>query len=242
MAFVPTFETDLPADELRERLRAYEPWGHRIDFSNGVSTNQLARRTPFAENTLEKLHVVAQAIPFEQLRGGALLDVGCNAGYNALHAATQWDMRVTGVDFSARLIEVSNLLARMAGKQVEFLVGNAETFSRPKAFDVVLHFGTLYHLPNPLLALQTTYANLKPGGWLAMETQTYDHPWNPNLCCFMHMHNNDKTNFWAISEHVLQRYLAFLGFVDVRRLLKVRPSILGKRMHRVILVARKPEA
>jgi hypothetical protein len=37
--------------------------------------------------------------------------------------------------------------------QAEFLLDSAEIFSRHKEFDVVLHFGTLYHLPNPLLLL-----------------------------------------------------------------------------------------
>ena len=35
--------------------------------------------------------------------------------------------------------------------------------------------GTLYHLPNPVLSLRTTFDNLRPGGYLALETQVYDH-------------------------------------------------------------------
>lgn len=241
MEFVLELDTTLPPDQLLERLRAYEPWGHRIDFSNGVSTSQLARRVPFSERPLQKLKIAAGAVPFDHLRGGALLDIGCNSGHNSIHAAAHWGMRVTGLDIRERHMEVSRLLAEMAGVQAEFLLGDAETFSRPDAFDVVLHFGTLYHLPNPLLALRTTYANLKPGGWLALETQTYDHPDDPNLCYFIHMHNNDESNFWAISEHVLNRYLTFIGFRDIRCLLKVRPPILGEHMHRIIMVARKPE-
>jgi hypothetical protein len=37
----------------------------------------------------------------------------------------------------------------LAGASCEFEVGSAETFSRPSEFDVVIHFGTLYHLPSP---------------------------------------------------------------------------------------------
>jgi SAM-dependent methyltransferase len=124
--------------------------------------------------------------------------------------------------------------------KAEFVLGSAETFSRPAAFDVVLHFGTLYHLPNPLLALKTTFDNLKPGGWLALETQTYDHPNDRNLCYFIHGHNNDPTNFWAISEHVLTRCMTFIGFTGIDVLLKVSPPMLGQHMNRVIVVARKP--
>jgi len=244
MNFVPTFDTQLPADVLLERLRAYEPWGHRIDFSNGVSTSQLARRVPFSERALQKVDIVSKAIPFEALRGGALLDIGCNSGHNAVHAAAHLGLRVTGLDVSPRHMAVSKLLAEMAGVQdrCEFLLADAETFLRPGAYDVVLHFGTLYHLPNPLLALKTSCGNLKPGGWLALETQTYDNPDDPNLCSFIHMSNNDKSNFWAISEHVLARYMTFIGFTDIRVLLKVRPPVLADsaHMHRIVMVARKP--
>ena len=242
MQFVPTFDTTLAPDELRDKLRQYEPWGHRIDFSNGVSTTELARRTPFAENALQKLMTVAQRIDFDGLRGGALLDVGCNSGYNAIHAAAHFGMRATGIDVSKRHIEVSRFLAGLAGVQPDFLLASAETFTRIMAFDVVLHFGTLYHLPNPLLSLQTTFGNLKPGGWLALETQTYDDPADPNLCYFMHGHNNDKTNFWAISEAVLSTYLEHIGFERPECLLRVSPPALGKHMNRVVLVARKPAA
>jgi 2-polyprenyl-3-methyl-5-hydroxy-6-metoxy-1,4-benzoquinol methylase len=153
-------------------------------------------------------------------------------------------MRVTGLDVTQRHMEVARMLAEMAGVQdrAEFLLGDAETFSRPGYYDVVLHFGTLYHLPNPLLSLKTSFDNLKPGGWLALETQTYDNPEDPDLCKYVHMYNNDHTNFWSISEHVLRRYKTFIGFEDIQTLLKVRPPVLADlpHTHRILMVARKP--
>ena len=241
MNFVLELDTTLPQDELLDRLRKHEPWGHLINFSNGVSTGQLARRTPFSENPLQKLLTVAERIPFEQLRGGSLLDIGCNSGYNSIHAAAHFGMDVVGLDVSRRHMEVARLLSELAGVDAEFLLDNAETFSRPKTFDVVLHFGTLYHLPNLLLSLKTTFDNLKPGGYLALETQTYDHPGEPNLCYCMQGQNNDKTNFWAISEQVLTTFLRFIGFTEVTPMLRVRPPQLSEHMNRVVLVARKPE-
>ena len=240
MSFVFKLDTDLSQEELLTKLRKHEPWGHQIDFSNGVSTAQLARRTPFSERPLHKLSLAAQSIPFDQLRGGALLDIGCNSGYNAIHSTTQFGMRAVGLDVSQRHIDVSRFLADIAGVQAEFLLGDAETFSRPGNFDVVLHFGTLYHLPNPLLALKTTFENLKPGGYVALETATYDHPDDPRLCYYVQGHNNDPTNFWAISEHVLNTYMSFIGFGEIKTLLKVHPPALGEHMHRILMVARKP--
>lgn len=238
--YVLKLPTTLSSEELSMELGKYQPWGHRIDFSNGVSTAQFARRTPFSEQLLVKFQKAAEHIPFERLRGGALLDIGCNSGHNSIHAAVAYGMRPVGIDVSARHMKASSFLAQLAGIEAEFLLENAETFSRPSSFDVVLHFGTLYHLPNPLLSLNTTFDNLKPGGYLGLETATYDHPDDPTLCRFAHMQNNDKTNFWAISEHVLHRYLEFIGFQSVITVFKATPKMLPENEHRVLIVAQKP--
>lgn len=237
---VLTLDTSLDTHDLTQELRKYEPWGHRIDFSNGVSTAQFERRVPFNENLLLKFHTAAKHIPFEHLRGGALLDIGCNSGHNSIYAAQEYGMEPVGIDVSPRHMQAAGFIAGLAGIQAEFLLANAETFSRPATFDVVLHFGTLYHLPNPLLSLQTTFDNLKPGGYIALETQSYDDPEHPHLCAFMHMFNNDCTNFWVISEHVLRQYMTFIGFRDIVTAIKSKPKMLPDHQYRVMLVARRP--
>ncbi len=77
-----TLHTTLAPEALKKKLRRWEPWGHRIDFDNGVSTKNLKRRIPFSEQPLNKFSVVEAAIPFGDISGGRLLDIGCNAGYN----------------------------------------------------------------------------------------------------------------------------------------------------------------
>jgi hypothetical protein len=76
----------------------------------------------------------------------------------------------------------------------------------------------------------------------ALETQVYDHPEDANICYFMHMQNNDPTNFWALSSSVLTKCLELVGFRDMRELLRVVSTEgLAQHMARTILVARKPE-
>lgn len=231
--------TKLSADELTGILTNYEPWGHQIDFSNGVSTSNMKRRTPFNRNTILKVKTVEKIIPFEKFRGGKVLDIGCNSGHNSIYLASEYNMYPTGIDVTPRHIEVSNLLSEIANIEGNYILGDAETYCSENYFDVVLHFGTLYHLPNPLLSLQTTYKNLKEGGYLALETQVYDHPDDKNICYFMHMQNNDKSNFWALSTHVLRQYLEILGFQEIQELLKVSPKSLAENMSRIVLVAKK---
>jgi 2-polyprenyl-3-methyl-5-hydroxy-6-metoxy-1,4-benzoquinol methylase len=238
MSSVLELATDLSEEELLKQLRQHEPWAHRIDFSNGVSTADLARRTPFSENPLNKLQVAARHIPFADLAGGTLLDIGCNSGFNAIHAANAYGMQAVGIDVVPRHIEVARLLAGVAGIDASFQLANAETFALPGCA-VVLHFGTLYHLQNPLLSLKTAHANLEPGGWLALETQTFDHPVDQNLAYFMQGDNNDLTNFWALSTATLITYLRRLGFATIIQALQVTIEGLGQHMHRTIIVARK---
>lgn len=239
---VPTLHTTLAPEALDEKLRLWEPWSIRVDFSNGVSTKDFKRRTPFNEHPLNKFSLVEAAIPFAEISGGSMLDVGCNAGYNCIDAAKRYGLSCTGIDVVPRHIEVARFLSEIAGVNAKLFIASAETFSRPEEFDVVLHFGTLYHLPNPVLALRTTFDNLRPGGYLALETQVYDHPEDANICYFMHMQNNDATNFWALSPSILTTCLELVGFRNIRELLRVVPTEgLTEYMARTILVARKPE-
>ena len=233
-------ETTRDPEELTTQLTRFEPWGHRIDFSNGVSTTDLKRRTPFSENTVQKAALSLDRMSLDTMRGERLLDIGCNSGYNSIYAATQYGLVPTGIDVSRRHIEVSEMLSKMSDVEATFKLGNAETYLEEGQFQVVLHFGTLYHLPNPLLSLQSAFDNLKPGGWLALETQIYEGS-DPNECYFMHMHNNDPTNFWALSSSVLKSYMEFIGFTEVEEILRVTPKILEKDgMHRTISLAKKP--
>jgi len=232
-------ETQKSAEELLSRLREFQPWGHKITFSNGVSTEDLERRVPFNEYTLNKVKTIEENIPIDEMRGGNVLDIGSNTGHNSIYVASRYTMTPTGIDISQRHLDVANMLSEMAGISGNYIMANAETYVEAEHFDLVLHFGTLYHLPNPLQALQSSWQNLKPGGYLALETQCYDHE-DPNVCYFMHMHNNDKSNFWALSMHVIQTWLKLLGFIEIQILRTVKMEFLGPDMSGVILIARKP--
>jgi SAM-dependent methyltransferase len=236
-----TLHTTLTPEALKEKLRRWEPWSHRIDFDNGVSTRDFKRRIPFSEEPLDKFHAVEAAIPFGNISDGTVLDVGCNTGYNSIHTALKYGTRCTGIDIVPKHIEISRFFSGVAGVKAEFLLASAETFSRPEEFDVALHLGTLYHLPNPVLSLRTTFDNLRPGGYLALETQVYDHPDDPNICYFMYMQNNDWTNFWALSTTALTKCLELVGFREIQHVMTVPLQGPVKYMRRIILVARKPE-
>jgi 2-polyprenyl-3-methyl-5-hydroxy-6-metoxy-1,4-benzoquinol methylase len=207
-----TLHTSLAPDALREKLRRWEPWNQRLDFDNGVSTLDCARRTRFSNCPLRTFARAALLVPFDGLAGGHLLDIGSNTGCNSIHAALQYQFSTTGVDVNPRHIEVARFLAALAGVSSNFELASGETFSRPGQFDVVLHFGVLCRLRNPLLSLQRAFENLKPGGYLALETEVYDR----NLRYFTDMQDTDRINAWPLSSATLIKNLELIGFANIQ--------------------------
>jgi hypothetical protein len=59
------------------------------------------------------------AVPFAELAGGRLVDVGCNAGYNSIHAAVKYRFSTMGMDVIPRYIEAARFLAGLAGASSE---------------------------------------------------------------------------------------------------------------------------
>ena len=110
-----------------------------------------------------------QAIPsiFEtlDLRSGVrLLDAACGPG-NLAAAALRLGAKVTGVDFSERMVA----RARMLHPDIEFREGDAESLRDfpDESFDVVaMNFG-FHHLEQPENGLKAIYRILKPRGRFA---------------------------------------------------------------------------
>ncbi len=237
--FVPRIETDAPAEEIRAFLEKMEPWQQEIVFSNGLKTSDFGTREPFNPRPLFKIKTVAQRIPLHDLRGGVALDVGFNTAYNAMHLAQTYDMTVTGIDIFERYLEIGGYFSSLTGLDIEFEKASAEFFLRPGSYDLVLHFGTLYHLPNPLLSLENTFKNLRPGGYLGLETQCYTSA-DTTLCKFIYGAHGDKTNFFCFSRPVLETLLAKYGFEDIQLLWEHPSGGVSEDCTRVIYTAKKP--
>lgn len=235
-------ETSASPDELRARLDEWAPWNTLIEFSNGVTTAEFEHLSSFQE-PLFNVTQVERHVPFESFRGGALLDVGCNAGYNSIYLATKYGLRPVGVDVQQRVLDAAAFLSSLAGVEAEFLIAHADSFVRPSSFDVVVHFGTLYHLQNPFRSLQSAFVNLKPGGYLALEAHCYDDPDDERACYFIHGLNNDPSNFFALSTSTIRTCLTLLGFDEPQECFRYETRVIDRdNMFRVGLVARKGES
>jgi tRNA (mo5U34)-methyltransferase len=141
--------------DLRRELQRLQPFSHQIDLPYGLHTHgpeQSAKGDRVAS-------LVRHAFPpLLELYGGSLagkrvLDVACNCGGFSVAAARAGAERVLGFDVSDRYIEQANLIQRSLDlSQVEFRLMSIDDVSPDTigTFDVVLCFGILYHLEDPV--------------------------------------------------------------------------------------------
>ncbi|MFN0061266.1 MAG: class I SAM-dependent methyltransferase [Myxococcaceae bacterium] len=118
----------------------------------------------------------AKLVAFARVKPGqTVLDVGCGTGVVAITAARQ-GARVVGLDLTPELLESARDNAKLAGAEVEWVEGDAESLPFEAArFDVVLsQFGHMF-APRPEVAVSEMLRVLKPGGTLAFST------WPPEL-------------------------------------------------------------
>ena len=93
-------------------------------------------------------------------------DLGSGTGSISVLLA-EHGYRVTGVDLSARMVELAIAKAQRANLGTTFSVGDAADPDLPPGqFDVVFARHVVWALPDPLRALHNWVALLKPGGRL----------------------------------------------------------------------------
>jgi SAM-dependent methyltransferase len=236
-----TVQTDWARERTEEFLRRYAPWRINVHFSNGLQSFDFGRAEPAAPYPLSKVDALRRHIPAEAFRD-RVLDVGHNLGYNSIDIAQRDGARVVGIDFNPRHQEVANQLldaARVTG-DVSFVEADAQTHLEAESFSLVLHLGTLYHLANPVQALRTAAANLRPGGWLALETVAYiGEGADRHLNKWIHGFNGDRTNYWALSRTTIEEILTLSGMTGIELLKEAHLPVYQGEMSRVLYVAEK---
>jgi SAM-dependent methyltransferase len=100
------------------------------------------------------------------------LDVGCGTGQVTLEMAhiVGTSGRVLGVDIDSQAIAMAGELAASAGLRVEFGVADVATgLGEVDTFDLAYARLVLSHLTDPMAALRSMVAAVKPGGTVAIE-------------------------------------------------------------------------
>jgi SAM-dependent methyltransferase len=127
------------------------------------------------------LHLKRYVFAEPWCRGREVLDVACGAGYGTAHLG-RVASRVVGGDVSEEAIAYAR--GRYAGDNVEFLVFDAAALPfEDDAFDCVVSFETIEHLPDRERYLAEVRRVLRPGGAYVVSTpradETVERPENP---------------------------------------------------------------
>src|SRR5919106_4830437 len=118
-------------------------------------------------NPLRLDHIDAIA----DLRGKAVLDVGCGGGI-LTEAMAARGAEVTGIDLGEKALKVAQLHLLESGRQVEYMETSAEELARarPQRYDVVTCMELLEHVPDPAETVRACAALAKPDGWIFFAT------------------------------------------------------------------------
>jgi ubiquinone/menaquinone biosynthesis C-methylase UbiE len=131
--------------------------------------------------TQERLEVPAVVRVMGIPSGGRILEIGCGRGialpvFSHLCRPT----RLVGLDIEAALLAEADARAREKGVSVELIQGDVRDLPfADLSFDVVIDFGTCFHIARPQAALREIARVLAPGGLFVTETplsQLLSHP------------------------------------------------------------------
>jgi ubiquinone/menaquinone biosynthesis C-methylase UbiE len=139
------------------RQHAYEP------FPNIESRNVLQ----------ECVEVPALVRSLRLPRDARILEVGCGRGIALPPLAELCRPRaLVGLDFDAALLAVARERLRDRGVDAQLVHGDVRALPFPaRSFDVVIDFGTCYHVPDRDRALAEIARVLAPGGRFVHETR-----------------------------------------------------------------------
>ena len=103
------------------------------------------------------------------LRGRAVLDVGCGDGSLTLSCWQKGASAVVGCDIDPRMVARATARAAQSNATIGYAVGRAETLPfRDRSFDLVTVITVLAFVPEPVSAVREMARVLKPGGRLVI--------------------------------------------------------------------------
>lgn len=151
------------------------------------------------------------------LEGKSVLDIGCWDGYFSFMAEQRGARRVLSLDdpdFRWGGLDGYNFLHEHFQSEAEWRKGSIYDLPDER-FDIVLCYGVLYHINDPLTAMINSFhAALEE---VVFEGLFYENP-EPNLFLLAPKEfHNDPTNIYALSTGYLEKVAAICGFELVEK-------------------------
>ncbi|MCI0451249.1 MAG: class I SAM-dependent methyltransferase [Candidatus Latescibacteria bacterium] len=195
--------------------------------------------------------------PSGDLSGKRLLDVGCGLGGKTV-AYAEAGARAVGTDLVESNAVQSREYARVAGKGIEFFVGDAAALPvRDGAFDTVVANDAMEHFSEPERALSEMVRVLRPGGaiWVfftphysPLGSHLYDYVYTPwchllftraQLASGIHAvlveRGQSADTIDARVRAIMQSFDHDINHMSIRRFLNIVQSVPGVRIARLDL-------
>lgn len=103
-------------------------------------------------------------------RGKSLLELGCGYGHIGKYFIDNFDCDVT---FAEGRIDHVNLLKKETSYEV-ICLNQEKEYTLDKKYDIIIHWGVLYHLDNWKQDLKCAISHLNSNGYLFLETEVCD--------------------------------------------------------------------
>jgi tRNA (mo5U34)-methyltransferase len=152
------------------------------------------------------------------MTGMRVLDIGAAEGFFSFEAERRGAREVVAIDSIPAHVRRFNICrSALASKATSFLCSVYDL--NPRAFgtfDLVLFFGVLYHLRNPLLALERILSIST--GTLLLQSATYEVSGQKEIP-LARFHplglESDRTVFWMPNAECVRGMVAHAGFQDI---------------------------
>lgn len=192
-------------------------WWHRIRLSPEVKTPGISDHDSDDLNLIEKRFGLTK----ELVENKTILDIGAYDGLFSFEAEKRGAKSVLATDIYQNALnpEDPNKPFRIAkealNSKVEFEFKDVYNLDAAQKFDVVLFYGVLYHLVNPLEALQKI-ANVT--NEVAVIETTASSVKNPPMFEIRPNHDGDNTNMFYPNYTGLEKALLWAGFKRVEKI------------------------
>jgi 2-polyprenyl-3-methyl-5-hydroxy-6-metoxy-1,4-benzoquinol methylase len=112
-------------------------------------------------------------IPFEQIAGKRVLEVGCGMGLHT-ELMARAGAEVTAIDISPKSVAATKARLALKGIAADVRELDAETLDLSDQFDFIWSWGVIHHSARTGRVLRNLYSALKPGGQLRFMVYSLD--------------------------------------------------------------------
>ena len=218
-------------EQLREEIIRLGPWHHDIEVRDGLTTRVSEdhdypgemRGVALLDWRPEFVRRMTGIYP-DGLAGRSVLDVSCNCGECLFWAKELGAGRCFGSDVHDHWIKQGKfLLEHREGPKDDVTIEVGDLYDLPERglepFDIVLHHGVFYHLPDPILGLKVAADMCKE--LLAVTTAT----WSTEHDGFLRVGQESRTgplsgvyglHWLPTGPKVMEEILAWMGFPYTR--------------------------